>query len=117
MKANYSIPEYMAAETIQQAYKRYKACAGAIKMKRINSVEKLVMNIAADTIKKSFLSRKRIKDKKRLPFPAFKIDDDKNNSNNPTENQVIASQMDLSPESFIEILEIKCSDLWYLFSH
>jgi len=44
---------YMAAESIQQAYKRYKDCKPAVRMKRITSRENFVVNVAADVIKNS----------------------------------------------------------------
>ena len=46
----------MAAECIQEAYRRYKACKPDVKLKRIISCEKLVMNLAADTIKRYALT-------------------------------------------------------------
>lgn len=42
----------LAAECIQDVYRRYRACRPAIKLKRIISCERLVMNMAADTIKR-----------------------------------------------------------------
>ncbi len=56
---NPTIVEYLAAEIIQHAFRRYLACKPAIKIKRISSSEKVVMNLAADTIIRSFRSLKR----------------------------------------------------------
>ena len=41
----------LAAECIQDAFRRYKACKPAVKLRRNNSTEKLVTTLAADTIK------------------------------------------------------------------
>lgn len=41
----------LAAESIQDAYRRYKACQPAVKLKRMNSYGRDVMNFAAETIK------------------------------------------------------------------
>ena len=45
---------HLAAETIQGAYRRYKACKPDVKLRRCNSYENIVVNLAADTIKNSF---------------------------------------------------------------
>lgn len=44
---------HLAAEIIQGAYRRFKACKSDVKFRRINSVDKMVANMAADTIKMS----------------------------------------------------------------
>ncbi len=46
-----SMVKLLAAESIQEAYHRFRACKTDVKMRRINSCEKLVTNLAADTIK------------------------------------------------------------------
>ena len=45
---------HLAAETIQEAYRRYRACKPAVKLRRCSSYENIVVNLAADTIKNSF---------------------------------------------------------------
>ncbi len=48
--SEYDMIREMAAETLQQAFRRYKECQPAIKIKRVTSEEKIIMELAADTI-------------------------------------------------------------------
>lgn len=44
---------HMAAESIQVAFRRYRECKAAIKMKKVTSSQRLVENLAAETITKN----------------------------------------------------------------
>ena len=77
--SSYTIPQYMAAETIQQAWRNHenhKAFKSTLqqRMQRISSTEQLVMEIAADIIKKKFQSYRKQVDRVPGPFPEFSLD-------------------------------------------
>ena len=40
----------IAAETLQQAFRRFSACKPDVKLRKVSSEEKIVMEMAADTI-------------------------------------------------------------------
>ena len=54
--SEYDMIREMAAETLQQAFRRYKECRPAVKLKRVASEEKIVMDFAADTIQQGLKS-------------------------------------------------------------
>mmetsp|Transcript_21472 Transcript_21472/g.36146 ORF Transcript_21472/g.36146 Transcript_21472/m.36146 type:complete len:1579 (-) Transcript_21472:190-4926(-) len=62
--SEYGMVQNFAAETIQGTYRRYRDCKPAKKLKRVNSTDKLVMDMAADTIRTNIIrsnSRKKMR--------------------------------------------------------
>ena len=119
-RRNYTMPEYMAAEIIQLAYKRYRAYKTATRMKRISSVEQIVLTMAANTIKNTFkncqIRRKRIGKLRKeqieysnatfdfveeLPLSAPRL----------TRKSAPAGSFN---SHFIEVTEISCTNLRYI---
>lgn len=113
-KRNYTMPEYMAAETIQQTYKRYMAYRSAQKMKRITSVQKVVLAMAADTIKNTFRKcrlrhKEALKEQREIKVrfdqdigPEFTLID---------EPEQKSTRESLSDPHFIEVTEVTCLNL------